>query len=89
MVMVVVVEGQMLVLVARGERGCVVMGKLFYHQHQSWGPTRAQNTSRELVFTDRDDQRPQLSLLPTDTPPMGPPTHHGRRGIKKKLPKGR
>ena len=31
-VVVEVVEGQKLVLVARGERGCVVMGKLFYHQ---------------------------------------------------------
>ena len=50
MAMVVVVEGQKLVLVARGERGCVAMGKLFYHQHQSWGPSRAQNTIRELVL---------------------------------------
>ena len=41
-VVVEVVEEQKLVLVARCERGCVVMGKLFYHQTAfipSWGPS--------------------------------------------------
>ena len=69
-VVVGVVERQKLVLVAGGGHGCVVIGKLF-NQQLSW---------------ELSSGPPGVSFLPTATSSathMGPPTHHGRHGIKK------
>lgn len=74
-------------MLVRGERGCVEMvdSKSFYHQKPFHGsllfePSHRQNASWELVFADRNEQRPEPSSHVHG--PWGSPTKGDKHGIK-------